>query len=94
MKLTTKESKALEAITQNGLSGMGGSVPSDLHEDNYSWFDRQVISERTGFSKHVAAGLMASLEDKDLIVDHEMDGTGWALTEDGIDEAQKIWDRR
>lgn len=90
MELTIKEQKAFQAIVDNALEGMGGNEPKDLHDDNYSWFKRQDITERTGFNKHEASGLMASLMEKGLI--YEADTPLWAMTEEGIDVAQEIYE--
>jgi hypothetical protein len=90
-ELTEKETKALKAIAKNALGQMGGKEPKDLHDDNCSWFDRADISKSTGLNKNEAAGLMASLDAKGMIMDFEGDGSGWALTDDGIDKAQEIW---
>jgi len=92
MLLTEKEEKALIAITEEALENMGGEEPNDLHEDNFSWFNRSVISTRTCFSNHVAAGLMSSLEEKGLIFHSEPDHEfGWCLEEEGIDKAQELF---
>jgi len=91
MTLTEKEKVALRAIAQNASEGCGAKEPKDLHYDNYSWFDRSDITRLTGFSKFEAAGLMSALDEKGLIQDNEGDGTGWALTEKGIDAAQEVW---
>ena len=68
LELTEKETAAFKAIIENALEGMCGEEPKDLHHDNFSWFDRMDISERTGFGKHEASGLMSSLASKGLIL--------------------------
>jgi len=89
--LTEKEAKAIKQIATEGLDDMGGSEPKDLHDDNMSWFNRSTISA-AGFSKHEAAGLMSSLEEKGLIQNFDPSHRyGWALTDEGIDAAQEIW---
>ncbi len=85
MKLTIKESNSLKAITKNALDQMGGKQPKDLFEDNFSWFDREDISKETGYSRNEAAGIMAALEKKGLIVKDDND---WCLTDKGIEIAQ------
>ena len=80
------------AITENALVNMGGSEPKDLFDDNYSWFDRSDISDKTGFNKHEASGLMSTLNEKKLIFDYEDDGTGWCMTNYGITFAQKLFE--
>lgn len=93
MSLTEKEQNALIAISKHALDNMGGKEPSDLFEDNYSYFNREdlsgYMSDSQDVDKHEAAGLMSSLENKGLIV--EEDGGEWALTDKGINEAQEIW---
>lgn len=96
--LTDKEHVALMAIAQNGLDGMGGEEPADLHSDNFSWFDNSEITTITGMSKHQCSGLMASLEEKGLIVNSEegVNGEGpdqWYLSDTGIDLAQSLKDQ-
>jgi len=93
MNMTDKETAALKAIAEEALDGISGLEPKDLHEDNFSWFNRTTISERTGFDKHTASGLMSSLEGKGLICHSDVDSEfGWVLTEEGIDVAQSIFD--
>lgn len=91
IELTEKEIKAFRAIVDNAMEACmsHGSTPKDLHKDNYSWFDRQTITERTGFSKHEASGLMSSLDDKNLICEYD-DGE-WAISDYGIDIAEEIF---
>lgn len=90
MELTPKEKSALRAIFINAQQQCGIESPLELHNDNYSWFDRADITRHTGYSKFEAAGLMSSLNEKGLIADYEGDGTGWALTATGIDATQEI----
>lgn len=92
MNLTQKETNALKAITRNGLEGMGGTEPKDLYDDNYSWFDSTDLVNILGISQAEARGIMSALNEKDLIFDYEGDGSGWCLTENGIHEAEGIWD--
>ena len=90
MKLTSKERKGLQAIVEMGLKGMGGKTPIDLLEDNFSWFKRSDLSEKTGFNKHETSGIMSALYKKGLIVGP--DQGDWALTDNGIIEFQKIFE--
>jgi hypothetical protein len=95
MKLTTKEIKALAAIAQNATDACcSGPEPKRLLDDNFSWFTVEDITAITGYSKHSVTGLMSTLNDKGLIGDFEGDGTGWCMTEAGINEAQEIWESR
>jgi predicted transcriptional regulator len=92
MNLTEKETKALKALVQDGLNTMGGTEPTDLLEDNMTWFNRKSLSKATGFSKHEASGLMSSLEEKGLIcIGNEPDQEyPNFVTEEGINLIQKI----
>jgi len=89
MSLTVKEKVALKAIVHFALENMGGKKPADLFVDNYSFFDQSDLAERTTYTAHEIAGLISSLEGKDVIVHEEND---WALTDTGIKEAVKIWE--
>lgn len=96
--LTDKEHVALMAIANNGLDGMGGEEPADLHGDNFSWFDNGDLIQLTGLSKHQCSGLMAALEEKGLIVNSEegVNGEGpdqWYMSDEGIDLAQSLKDQ-
>jgi len=91
MILTNKEKIALRAIAENGLHGMGGDVPDDLLCDNFSWFYPEDIVKRTNFSKAQVAGLIRSLDEKGLIAPDKKNE--WFLLEEGIIEAQKIWEK-
>jgi len=98
VELTDKEHVALMAIAQNGLDGMGGEEPADLHSDNFSWFDNGDLIQLTGMSKHQCSGLMAALEEKGLIVNSEegVNGEGpdqWYMSDEGIDLAQNLKDQ-
>lgn len=89
MKLTSKEQDFLLAVTKRSLYNMGGKLPNDLHDDNFSWFQRKDFPQ---FDKYEAAGLMSSLDKKGLI--QEEDRNDWAMTHLGIDVAQKYWDKK
>lgn len=93
MNLTEKEQNALLAITRHALNNMGGKEPSDLYDDNYSYFNRGDLSVYMSggqkVNQHEAAGLMSSLDNKGLIV--EVDHGDWALTDEGIRQSQEIW---
>lgn len=96
-KLTPKEHAVFNAIVINGLDAMGGIEPIDLIEDNMSWFDNADLIKSTGLSKHQCAGLIASLEEKGLVVNSEegINGKGavqWSLTDEGIRYAENIKD--
>lgn len=94
--LTDKEHVALMAIAQNGLDQMCGNEPTDLLEDNCSYFDLSEMVTITGMSKHQCSGLMSALDEKGLILDTEegINGEGpdqWVMTDEGIKVAQSIW---
>ncbi len=89
--LTDKEGKVFQAIVDNALGAMGGRVPKDLFEDNFSWFDRSDISERTDFGKHVISGVISALDKKGLISKSDTPGE-WFLTDEGIQVAQGLYE--
>ena len=94
MKLSKKETKAFKAIVDNALEGMGGKEPRELLDDNYSWFERKDVSDRAGFNKNEAAGLISALDKKDLIMaedDKGRDDDMWFMTEKGINLAQDLF---
>jgi len=98
VELTDKEHVALMAIAQNALDAICGEEPSDLHEDNCSYFDNSEITKITGMSKHQCSGLIAALEGKGLILDTDegINGEGpdqWVMTEEGINLAQSLKDK-
>jgi len=85
--LTDKEQIAFTAIVEEGLSNICGKHPSDLLDDNCSWFHPKDIVQRTDFSKPQISGLLSSLEKKGLIV-NSGDGEGfraeWFISETGL----------
>lgn len=102
--LTENELAALMSIALCGLDCMGGDKPSDLHEDNMSWFNQTDIVRGAQVSSMAARGLMTFLNRKELIADYEKgrkgalpkndDGTvkdHWTLTDGGINAAQQAW---
>lgn len=64
--LTDNELKALVALVQCCLDGMGGSRPADLEDDPYTWCDVLDL-ERYGYNKYEAAGTYGALAEKGLI---------------------------
>lgn len=93
LKLTTKEIKAVKAITKDALFDICGEQPKELFVDNFSWFNRKLLSELCGFSKHEAAGIMSALDKKDIIRDFDPQAAfGWALTDKGIGIAQELFE--
>ena len=90
--LTKKETEAFKVIVDQALREMGGNEPKDLHDDNFSWFNRTDISEGTGFNKNEAAGLMSSMEEKMIVENYDPGHEfGWCITEPGIDVAQSLF---
>lgn len=91
MQLTEKETKAFTHIINESLSGMGGTEPKHLHEDNYSWHNHKDIME-AGFTMNQSKGLLSSLEGKGLIQYGDTTDYGdlYFVTEEGIDLAQEI----
>ena len=86
--LTTKEQTTFTAIVIEGLSNVCGEHPSELLDDNCSWFYPNDIVKRTDFNKNQVAGLLSSLEEKGLIA-NSGDGEGWKAewytTETGLE---------
>ena len=93
MTLTENERIVLKALVDNGLENMGGKVPEDLLDDNFSWFYLSDITERTNFNKNEAAGYISSLNEKGLIIEDDNGdpkAAHWFVTEDGINEIAKL----
>jgi len=95
INLTEKENKVLKYLVAEGLECMGGKQPTDLIEENMSWFGIKDIMS-LGFNRHQAAGLMSSLNEKEMVMDTEggvpdLDGrVTWIVTEDGINIIQNL----
>ena len=87
MKLTKKEFEGLQAIIKTGLGAICGSKAEELLEDNMTWFDCQDIVKKTSLSKHQASGVMSALAEKGITMDMEGDGTGWCLSQEGVEAA-------
>lgn len=64
--LTEKELKAATILVQSCLSNMGGSRPSDLDADPFTWVEIKDLMEE-GYSQNEAAGLFSSLSSKGFI---------------------------
>lgn len=102
--LTELELASLMTIALCGMDCMGGKKPSDLLEDNMSWFNQTDIMNGTGCSTMAARGVMTFLGRKGLAMDNETGRRGalpknddgsvkdhWALTDAGINAAQHAW---
>lgn len=103
-KLSAKEAAATLTIAELGLSCMGGSTASDLHEDNMSWFNQGDLVDALGIGTMAARGLMTFLNRKGIAMDTEAGRKSdasiqkvegkvidhWALTEHGINVAQAL----
>jgi len=71
--LTANETNAIMTLVDSCLANMGGSVPSNLAEDTFTWCDVADL-QRAGWSKHEAAGTYGALVTKLLIhLDEEGD---------------------
>jgi hypothetical protein len=64
--LTDNELKVAMILVQECLNGMGGSRPSDLEHDEYTWVEPSDLFSY-GYSKNEAAGFWSSLNDKGFI---------------------------
>ena len=93
LKLTAKETEAINAITKEALFEICREEPKELFDDNFSWFNRKLLSELCGFDKHEAAGIMSALDKKDIIRNFDpQEAFGWALTDKGIGIAQELFE--
>jgi hypothetical protein len=96
MKLTEKETAALQAIVNEGLECMGGKTAADLLDDNMSWFVAEDLMRRLSINHHEAAGIMSALEKKGIAMDsmetpnNKPGPTHWYLTGDGIELAASL----
>jgi hypothetical protein len=87
--LTPKEMTAARRFVQVCLHGMGGSRPSDLEQDEYTWVSLEDLL--SDFTRHEAAGLMSSLADKGFIF--EYDKKTWVVDTDGWRWMDTVWDK-
>jgi hypothetical protein len=78
--LTTKEFHAACVLMQQCLDGMGGSRPSDLEHDEFTWVYAQDLVT-VGYSKHEAAGLFSSLAGKSFL--EQNSPKDWVITTEG-----------
>lgn len=92
-KLTTKEKSAIVAISKHAVKSMGGKQPSDLLEDNFSWFRTSDIAPLLKVSIQAANGVLSGLDKKQMISRSDKKGE-WAFNDTGINEAQKIWEEK
>ena len=87
--LTANETRAALILVKSCLSGMGGSRPSDLDSDPYTWVAPEDLIA-AGYSRHEAAGTWGALVDKGMI--YEADRNEYALTDDGYRFLDTIWE--
>jgi len=73
-ELTIKELVMMKVALENWNYGCGGTTLEDLHADNYSWIGVSYFEKHTGFSKHQVAGLVGSLQMKNVLTDIEEEG--------------------
>lgn len=86
--LTANELKAALVLVRECLNGMGGSRPSDLDSDPYTWCDAQTLIS-AGWSKEAAAGTYGSLAEKGFIC---LDREGDCVSTAGYQFIDTIWD--
>ena len=98
--LTELETKAAITLVQACLDGMGGSRPSDLEYDEYTWVEPSDLTEGMNISKNQAAGLFSSLHDKGFIFRNgdqfDMFGNrqaSWVVATEGWRYIDTIWDQ-
>ena len=87
--LTANETRAALILVDTCLEGMGGSRPSDLDDDPYTWVAPADLIEN-GYSKAEAAGTWGALLEKKMI--EEVDTNEWCVTEAGYRFIDTIWD--
>lgn len=91
-ELTAGELKAAKILVQSCLDGMGGSRPSDLEHDEYTWVNIDDLV-REGYSQAQAKGFFSSLHKKGFI-DGEYDPTQCEtfVTTDGWKFIDTVWE--
>jgi hypothetical protein len=88
MTLTDKEQAALNFLARN--NGCGATTKTELHDDNFTWFNVNDLMDGLGLSRHEAAGIMSALDAKTLAIDFEAGASvrynrdTWVLTTRGI----------
>lgn len=87
--LTDKEFKAAKLLVADCLSGMGGTRPADLADDEYTWTAAEVLLE-AGYSRHEAAGLFSSLAEKGFIFEYEP--KSWCVATQGWQWMDTVWE--
>jgi hypothetical protein len=90
-ELTANELRAALILVKSCLDGMGGSRPSDLDNDPYTWVETSTLITY-GYSRHEAAGTWSSLADKGVI--YEADRNEWAMAEEAYRFLDTVWDTR
>lgn len=88
--LTDAELKVARILVQSCLDGMGGSRPSSLEHDEYTWIYPEDLYKHHGYSKHETAGFYSSLEKKDFI--SEADKGEWVVNTSAWQWMDTIWD--
>lgn len=64
--LTAKELDAARILVQACLDNMGGTRPSSLEYDEFTWVDIGDLM-KAGYTRHQAAGLFSSLHEKGFL---------------------------
>lgn len=86
--LTENEMRAAKVLVQECLDGMGGTRPSDLANDEFTWCEAATLIE-AGWSKKAAAGTYGSLIEKGF-VSSQKDGD--YVTTDGWRWLDTVWE--
>ena len=68
--LTVNEKAAALVLLQECLNGMGGKVPADLEDDEFTWVAAETLVSH-GWTAAEAAGTFSSLADKGVIFEYE-----------------------
>ena len=88
--LTANEFKASMILVQECLENMGGSRPSDLEKDEFTWVAANDLIDN-GWSKKSAQGTLSSLVIKGMIQQEEEDS--WFITTLGWKWLDTKWDK-
>lgn len=87
---TVKEAEAARILVQSCLDGMGGSRPSDLEYDEFTWVNIKDLMAK-GNTRHEAAGLFSALSDKGFIEEYEPNE--WVVATAGWKFMDTVWDK-
>jgi hypothetical protein len=87
--LTANELRAALVLVSECLAGMGGSRPSDLEYDEYTWCSAKELIAH-GWNRNEASGTFGALMTKGIVC--ECDRNEWAVTTSGWRWLDTMWD--